>query len=127
MKKKCFLTLLICLLCVCLVLALAACGKDETDSGDKTREDTKTGQEENKADRTEQPGGKPDPKDDAADDIFGGSKLHIKYIISHLFCKVFSLHCLSMSFHPITFKDNSRSISLRFITNLTSSVKPSTY
>ena len=55
------------------------------------------------------------------------SKLHIKYIISHLFCKVFSLHCLSMSFHPITFKDNSRSISLRFITNLTSSVKPSTY
>ena len=27
----------------------------------------------------------------------------------------------------ITFKDNSRSISLRFITNLTSSVKPSTY
>ena len=55
------------------------------------------------------------------------SKLHIKYIISHLFCKVFSLHCLSMSFHPITFKDNSRSISLRFLTNLTSSVKPSTY
>ena len=55
------------------------------------------------------------------------SKLHIKYIISHLFCKVFSLHCLSMSFHPITFKDNSRSISLRFLTNLTSLVKPSTY
>ena len=77
MKKKRFLTLLICLLCVCFVLALAACGKDETDSGDKTREDTKTGQEENKADRTEQPGGKPDPKDDAVDDIFGGTELPV--------------------------------------------------
>lgn len=78
MKKNCFLTVLVCLLCVCLVLALAACKKNETSAGgDKTAEDTKTGGEENKTDQTEKPGGKTDRKDDAADDVFGDGELPV--------------------------------------------------
>ena len=90
MKRKCFLAIVICLLCVCLVLTFAACknetatGEDgKTPAGSQTEQPGGAGNNEgdqgdpgdttggNNGNQTGETGGKDAPEDDTSGDIFG--------------------------------------------------------
>ena len=83
MKKRIFLTVWICLLCVCLIAALAACDKNDAPAGgEKDPSNTQTEQpggekQEDKGDQTGETGEtteKPDnteKPDDTGKDLFG--------------------------------------------------------